>query len=269
VIPGCVAQTQAIAFNMFLASFPMMLLVLGAVASSMRLRVGLLDIVAHLGPVLPPGAMRVLVGFLTRRGAYGWQWMSLGTGGTLLAGTQMMRLIIDGFQMVYGERGRPPFWRHNLRALMLLVATIAPWFLTAWMIVFGKQMRAWMIQRLGWRAQVIAPLWYALYLAVVLALAMVVLAVVYRVGRPGVRNWDAVLPGAALATVLWWGISSAFGLYVRHMPYGAVYGELAAAIGLMLWMQLTSTIILTGAAFNAQCELMPAREAEAAYAASA
>jgi uncharacterized BrkB/YihY/UPF0761 family membrane protein len=53
------------------------------------------------------------------------------------------------------------------------------------------------------------------------------------------------------------------------MPYGAVYGELAAAIGLMLWMQLTSTIILTGAAFNAQCEFMPAREAEAAYAASA
>jgi membrane protein len=266
VIPGCVAQTQAIAFNMFLASFPMMLLVLGAVATSMRLRVGLLDIVAHLRPVLPPGAVRVLVGFLARRGAYGWQWMSLGLGGTLLAGTQMMRLIIDGFQMVYGEQGRPPFWRHNQRALTLLVATMAPWFLTSGMIVFGKQMRGWMIQRLGWRAQVIAPFWTALYVAVVLALAMVVLAVVYRVGRPGIRSWESVLPGAALATLLWWGISSAFGLYVRHMPYGAVYGDLAAAIGLMLWMQLTSTIILMGAAFNAQCEYAATRQAEAAYA---
>ena len=36
------------------------------------------------------------------------------------------------------------------------------------------------------------------------------------------------------------------------MPYDAVYGGLAAAIGLILWMYLTAMVVLLGAAFNAE-----------------
>jgi uncharacterized BrkB/YihY/UPF0761 family membrane protein len=39
---------------------------------------------------------------------------------------------------------------------------------------------------------------------------------------------------------------------MRRVPYAAVYGGLAAAIGLMLWMQLTAAVVLLGAAYNAQ-----------------
>ena len=49
VVPDCITQSQAIAFNMFLAFFPTMLLVLGVVAASHRLRGGMLDIVRQLG----------------------------------------------------------------------------------------------------------------------------------------------------------------------------------------------------------------------------
>jgi membrane protein len=168
-----------------------------------------------------------------------------------VAGTQMMRLIIEGFRMVYGDRSRAGFWNRNLRALLLVSTTIAPWFVAANLIVFGAQVRDWVIGRSGMPLTV-GPLWSALYLGVVFILAMMVLAVVYRVGRPGTGSWKAVLPGAALATLLWWLVSSAFGYYMRRVPYAAVYGGLAAAIGLMLWMQLTSLVILLGAAYNAQ-----------------
>jgi uncharacterized BrkB/YihY/UPF0761 family membrane protein len=36
------------------------------------------------------------------------------------------------------------------------------------------------------------------------------------------------------------------------VPYELVYGGLAVAIGLMLWMQLTATILFLGAAFNSE-----------------
>jgi uncharacterized BrkB/YihY/UPF0761 family membrane protein len=36
------------------------------------------------------------------------------------------------------------------------------------------------------------------------------------------------------------------------VPYAIVYGGLAAAIGLLLWMYLTATIVLLGAAYNAE-----------------
>jgi membrane protein len=251
VVPDCITQSQAIAFNMFLAFFPTMLLVLGVVATSQRLRGGVLDIVRQLGLVFPPGAERALEQFLTRPGQDAWGWISLGSLGTLLAGTQMMRLMIEGFRMVYGDKMRPSFWSRNVRALLLLSATIAPWFLAATLIVFGADFRDWLISQSN-MPLVVGALWTVGYISAELVLAMSVLMFVYRVGRPGSGSWRAVLPGAALATLLWWLVSSAFGFYMRRVPAVAVYGNLAAAIGLMLWMHLTAAVVLLGAAFNAQ-----------------
>ena len=53
-------------------------------------------------------------------------------------------------------------------------------------------------------------------------------------------------------TSLWWTVDIVFGFYVRKMPYDVVYGGLAAAIGLLIWMYLTALVILLGAAFNAE-----------------
>jgi len=39
---------------------------------------------------------------------------------------------------------------------------------------------------------------------------------------------------------------------VRKMPYDVVYGGLAAAIGLLLWMYVTALVVLIGAAYNAE-----------------
>jgi len=251
VVPDCITQSQAIAFNMFFAFFPMMLVVLGVVVTSSRLRGGVLGVVRQMGLVFPPGAQAALEQILTRSGENAWGWISLGSVGTVLAGTQMMRLIIEGFRMVYGDRSRLGFRSRNLRALLLVSTTIVPWFLAANLIVFGSQVRDWVIRRSGMPLTV-GALGSALYLVVVFILAMMVLAVVYRVGRPGTGSWKAVMPGATLATLLWWLVSSGFGYYMRRMPYAAVYGGLAAAIGLMLWMQLTAVIVLLGAAYNAQ-----------------
>jgi membrane protein len=90
---------------------------------------------------------------------------------------------------------------------------------------------------------------------VALFLAMLALAVIYRVGRPSRGRGSPVLPGAALATLLWWIVSGTFGFYMRHVPYSLVYGGLAVAIGLMLWMQLTATILFLGEAFNMEVAL--------------
>jgi membrane protein len=251
VVPGCITHSQAIAFNMFLAFFPMMLLVLGVVASSERLRGGLLDIVRQLRVVFPPGAFPAVEQLLTQPGRDFWGWISLGWVGTLLAGTQMMRLMIEGFRIVYGDKTRPNIWSRNFRALLLVSATITPWFLAASLMVSGAQVRDWLVSR-SQMPVVVGILWTVGYISVELVLAMGVLMFVYRVGRPGSGSWRAVLPGAALATLLWWLVSSAFGFYMRRVPAVAVYGNLAAAIGLMLWMYLTAVVVLLGAAYNAQ-----------------
>ena len=85
-----------------------------------------------------------------------------------------------------------------------------------------------------------------------LVLAMLVLALIYRFARPGATKWRSVLPGASAATVLWWALTLLFGVYVRKMQFGLVYGALAAVIGLMAWMELSAMVVFLGAAWNAE-----------------
>ena len=70
--------------------------------------------------------------------------------------------------------------------------------------------------------------------------------------RPKGESLRNVLPGAAVATLLWWISDVIFGAYVRRVPYSIVYGGLAAVIGLIIWMELSAVIIFVGAAWNAE-----------------
>ncbi len=254
----CTTQAQAIAFNMFLAFFPMLLLALGLLTSTVRLRAGVHEMVVRVRWLLPPVSQQVVVDFLMRHGMHPWRWIVLGLAGTLLAGAQVMKLLMDGFHMAYGDQERRGFWSRQMRALLLLTATFVPWLASVVLTVFGKQVRAWMIRQFGLPA-LFRGLWTVLFSSAALAIAIGVLAVVYRLGCPGARGWREVLPGAAVATLLRGAANSAFGIYVRHVPHGLAYGGLAAAIGLMLWMQLTAMIVLLGAAFNAELALGGAR----------
>ena len=83
-------------------------------------------------------------------------------------------------------------------------------------------------------------------------MALIALTVIYRVARPSEHSLRNVLPGALVATAMWWLVNVLFGFYVRRMPYSIIYGGLAAVIGLLLWMQLSAVIVFLGAAWNAE-----------------
>jgi len=251
LFPACVTQAQAVAFNMFLAFFPLLLLGLGVLNKTVWLQASAHQIVRRLHLILPPGSQSVVLGFLGRQATHPWRWTLFGLIGMLLAGAHVMKLMMDGFRMVYRDAEQGGFWSRHTRAMLLLCATLLPWLVTAVLMVFAKQLRGWLIPHYG-LSSVFRLFWSVALSGVALVIAVLVLAVVYRVGCDGTRDWREVLPGAVLATLLWWAANAAFGFYVRHMRYSVVYGELAAAIGLLLWMQLTAMIVFFGAAFNAE-----------------
>jgi membrane protein len=236
---------------MFLAFSPMILVVLGAVAGSAAFRQALQGIIARLRIVLPPGTLGILNNFLSRNSTQSWEWILLGLGGTILAGTQMMKLLMEGFRTVYRDPNELGQVSRHVRALLLLTATILPSILIVNLVVFGRTVRNRMLH-ISSMPVLIRLIWSGLYVVVSLLIALGVLTVIYRVGRPGHHGLKAHLPGAEVATVLWWAVSIALGFYLRGVPYSLIYGGLAVTIGIMLWMQLTATILLIGAAYNAE-----------------
>jgi membrane protein len=82
------------------------------------------------------------------------------------------------------------------------------------------------------------------------------LAVVYRLApdRDAPKfGWTST--GAVIATVLWVLARVGFSLYVNNFgSYNKTYGALAGVIVFLLWLYLTSYIVLLGAEINAESE---------------
>jgi membrane protein len=251
VFPRCGMISQAIAFNLFLAFFPALLIMVGFATSGIGGRTSLLDLITDLTAFLPPGSQSIVSEFLVKRGAEAWKFALVGWTGTLLAGSQVMRLLMEGIHRIYGDQEQPGFLHRQLRGLALLLVTIAPLLAAAILGVLGRPIRRWLALELG-PQHILRGWWTVFFPAAAIVLAMLALTVIYRVARPGEKSLRNVLPGAVVATSLWWLANLLFGFYVRRVPYSVVYGGLAAVIGLMVWMQLSAVIIFLGAAWNAE-----------------
>jgi membrane protein len=241
---------QAIAFNVFLAFFPTLLIIVGFATSPVGGRTSLFDLISDLTKVLPPGSQQIVSQFVVNRGPDAWKWALFGLTGTLVAGSQVMKLLMEGIHIIYGDRERPGFLHRQLRGLLLLLLTFAPLVVATVLGIFGKSLRAWLREYLGNRG--VRAYWDVFFPAMGLLLTILALSIIYRVARPTERRLRNVLPGAILATILWGVADAGFGFYVRKVPYGAIYGELAAVIGLLIWMELSTVIIFLGAAWNAE-----------------
>jgi membrane protein len=173
-----------------------------------------------------------------------------------------MKLLMEGIHTIYGDRDRPGFFARQLRALALLVLVIAPLIVAAILGVFGRPLRRWLALEFGKDTSV--QTWWAVFFhGIAILLAMMAVTVIYRWARPWQQSLIGVLPGALIATLLWWVADLGFGFYVRKMPYGIIYGGLAAVIGLLIWMELSTVIIFLGAAWNA--ELADSRKGAGAH----
>src|SRR5262250_3681984 len=251
VFPRCSMISQAIAFNLFLAFFPALLIVVALATTRIGGKTSMLEMVRDLTAFLPPGSQGVVSEFLVNRGPDAWKIALLGWSGTLLAGSQVMKLVMEGIHVIYGDEEKPGFLHRQLRGLLLLLITIAPLLGAAILGILGRPLRRWIAHEAGKHA-ILHGWWNVFFPAAAMVLAMLALTAIYRVARPREDSLRNVLPGAMVATVLWWLADVLFGFYMRRVPYSLVYGGLAAVIGLILWMQLSAVIIFLGAGWNAE-----------------
>ena len=251
VFPQCSMIAQAIAFNLFLAFFPALLIAVALATTRIGGKTSLLELVRDLTEFLPPGSQSIVSEFLVNRGPNAWKIALLGLSGTLLAGSQVMKLVMEGIHIIYGDTEKPGFLHRQLRGLLLLLITIAPLLGAAILGILGKPMRHWIAREVG-KHSILHGWWNIFFPAAAMVLAMLALTAIYRIARPREDSLRNVLPGAMVATILWWLADLLFAFYVRRVPYSVIYGGLAAVIGLILWMQLSAVIVFLGAAWNAE-----------------
>ena len=95
-----------------------------------------------------------------------------------------------------------------------------------------------------------------------LVLAAVALAAIYRYGPSRTEaRWQWLSVGSAAAAIGWLITSALFSWYIAHFgAYNATYGSLGAAVGMMMWMWISAIVILLGGELNAEIEHQTAHD---------
>jgi membrane protein len=204
--------------------------------------------------ILPPDTMLLAQAYFQARPVWSVQVVASATGLGIFAAMGVMLSLMEGFRKAYHlPRHAYGFWRQRLTAVLLIPTCLVPMAFATLLIVFGHQIELWMIENADHDLRFyVLLLWRMTRWAIALATSITVLGIIYHFGTRREEHWRWVLPGATLASVMWFSATLLFGFYVtRFADYSVVYGSLGAGIATLVWLYIVFLSILIGAEFNA------------------
>lgn len=180
--------------------------------------------------------------------------ISVGFVLVLWSGSAAINVFVDTVTVVYGMAGQRNAVRQRLLSLALYTVALLSGIVLLPVLAVGP---VWLAQLLPPAAAGI----HALYWPVVAVTSIALLTTLYTSAIPVRTPWREHLPGAALALLLWLAGSLLLRLYLSvSLDRSPVYGTLAAPMGVLLWLYITSFAVLLGAAMNAELDtIMPSR----------
>jgi membrane protein len=181
----------------------------------------------------------------------------LGMSVALWSANAGMKAIFDALNIIYDEEERRGLVRLNLISLFFTVCAIGAVLLTiSAVVVFPLLLAAFGLSAFD------EPLIGYLRWPVMGVLIMLGPAVLYRYGpsrAPAKWRWLSV--GSIFAASAWLAVSSLFSWYLGNFAnYNATYGSLGAVVGLMMWMWLSTIVVLVGAELNSEIEHQTSRD---------
>jgi len=247
------AVAKASAYSSILTFFPALLVVGSVLATSRRTTVYLQEISYAVGRILPAGSNTALA-YL--RGSSLQRPISVLISASLITlwtGSGVMISWMEGFRNAYQL---PKIWgliKERMIAFALVVLAGIPLTFATILVAFGSGIETRILFGLGREfGPVILLLWMAIRWLIATLTSIAVIALIYHNAVPRTQPWHSVLPGATMATVLWFVSTALFGWYLQnYADYSLIYGSLGAAIALLVWMYMISLVILVGAEFNA------------------
>ena len=162
-----------------------------------------------------------------------------------------MKAIMDALNVAYEEDEKRGFFKLNAVSLAFTFGGLVAVLLAIGCVVALPIVLATL--GLGFVTDLLfrAGRWPVLILAMLSGLALL-----YRFGpsrRPAQWHWLSV--GGIFATITWLAGSALLSFYLgNYANYDATYGSLGAAIGLMMWMWMSTIVVLLGAELNSEIE---------------
>lgn len=213
------------------------------------------DHLAFISGFLPEGTFSIIqdqVGRVLSKG-------DMKLGGAFLASLLLaiwsanggVKAIIDALNVVYDEKEKRGFFKLNAVSLAFTIGGVVGVLFAIGLVVVTPVVLS--MVGLGSATDMLIRFgrWPVLGLILLLALA-----ILYRYA-PSRRSpkWRWISVGSVAATLTWIIGSGLLSFYLANFGhYDATYGSLGAAIALMIWMWMSTIVILFGAELNSEIE---------------
>lgn len=246
------ATAKASAYSSILTFFPVLLIVGSGLASWRKGAPYLREITYALGSILPAGGSTAL-GYLKGAAQHPAGLLTTTSIVTLWTASGVMISWMEGFRRCYELPKTWGLFKERMIAFSLVILAGLPMTFATLLVALGSKIET---RILFYIAHEFSPyiflMWGSLRWIIATLTSIAVIALIYHNAVPRTQPWHSVIPGATLATVMWFSATMLFRWYLGHYAdYSIIFGSLGVGIALLVWMYMISLVILVGAEFNA------------------
>ncbi len=248
------AYASSIAFFTYLSLIPMMLVFFAILPYTPLTESKLMEISTEVLPqYLVPAAVSVISNMYDSSGAV----LSLTLLVLIWSGGKGMLALLRGLNVINRVEEKRNYVRLRLRASIYTVILLVMVIVLLVLVVFGEWIAAFLTGIFPHIHYLFDAL-FAFRPFFMILLLTLFFGAVYTWIPNNKKQFLYELPGAMFASCVWYFSSWVFSVYVNHFFAYNLYGSVATATVIMLWLYICFYIVLAGALFN--CFLMPAFE---------
>ena len=248
------AYASSIAFFTYLSLIPMMLVFFAVLPYTPLTEAKLMEIATEVLPkYLVPAAVSAISNMYDSSGAV----LSVTLLVLVWSGGKGMLALLRGLNVINRVEEKRNYVRLRLRASVYTVILLVMVIVLLVLVVFGEWIAAFLTGIFPHIHYLFDALFAFRPIFMILLLTLFFGAVFTWIPN-NKKQFLYELPGALLASCMWYFSSWVFSVYVNHFFSYNLYGSVATATVIMLWLYICFYIVLAGALFN--CFLMPAFE---------
>lgn len=210
------------------------------------------SVVAELIRLLPSDASETISGILTEvvDNSSG-TLLSFGMIATIWSASNGINAIVKGLNKAYDVKEQRPFWKVRGISLLATVFLVVVIMLVMLMLIFGKAIGEYLFQWMNY-PDGFQWIWGILKYAIPIAAMAAAFTLLYWMVPSRRLSFKEALPGAVFATFGWIITSLAFQFYMNNFGnYSKTYGSLGGMIILLIWLYISSILIMLGGEINA------------------
>jgi len=184
-------------------------------------------------------------------------FLSIGLSGTAWAATGGILSLMSALNLVYKAKETRGYPRRVGLSLLILFVLSFLFLGTFGLLTTGDWAGAWIANYIRSPYPVLR-LWRIGRWILSFALTALGIAIMDNTLPNHKRRWRWITPGTSFTVIAWVLATSAFNFYISHFGgYQRTYGVLGIFVILMIWIYMSSLIILIGAEINRQLSGRP------------